>query len=430
MENVCFDSILDQIFAPSDCTKLSIYSIHVFVTWSNCLVHIDFPNDSEIWTERNDCGSHAQLRWSLFDGPNEVIQLVLKHNACENAIHVRPLCTACQNRKVWHAKCTRPENVFYLLAVCDDEQRCDTFLKQLIHDVTQLKYEDAIIYHESKPRLKIHSSKNRVLSDAQNKRINKMREDIKESIIQANHTAMKTNLANLLNNNDNDKNNTQQHEDMDEDPLLLEHLLNNNENPSEIMKPTWFWLTTTTCVKTQSKSRNKMLIDRDRILRSEQLKYEDKVGNFIINFDANDILTNYSFNKNTKSAFQCKELAKLADIFLGDEHWNSELLVNSAILLSWLRFANERNCKYVRLALLLNENEDSQDLRLDNVISNGVGNLVLILTHGEDDFVKTYTTSDKSNAVSYADLQLSTNTIRIFKEDFPSILPLGKVSKI
>ena len=136
---------------PNTTSSSDDYRIVVFVTWMHKLVEMTYPCETNVWKYRQDCGSYSQHRWSIQDKRNDdVVQMVVKHNSCLNALHMQPLCRNCVHRAKWRASCSTPENVFYLLAI-QPQNECNDAIFSLVHQIYPIDSEGIASYLKSMP---------------------------------------------------------------------------------------------------------------------------------------------------------------------------------------------------------------------------------------------------------------------------------------
>lgn len=174
-----------------DAVIMSLHNIKVFIEWNNCLVDMLYPSQQSMWKKRDDCGSHSQHRWSIYDdNSKELIQLVVKHNSCEKALGQQVLCLHCKNKVHWRQPCLTPQNIFYILRVNGSAEECQKCIDSSIlhcHDV--LSDEIRVAYQLSKPRVAWES---KVPNAAMRARLNKLEQDIERMVIENNKMRIET----------------------------------------------------------------------------------------------------------------------------------------------------------------------------------------------------------------------------------------------
>ena len=199
------------------------YTLNAFAVWCNTLVQIEHPAKDSRWKVRSDCGSYAQLRWSLFNDDEEVVQLVVKHNTCKKALFNQTTCRSCQNPK-WRQSCGTPENVYYLLPLSDIHV-CEAALKPLMSGCICVNDDIAEVYQASKPRA-FNCAKQPRGSAHKRRLIDMLRNDITSDLIGENRTAINDDLLLAL----------------DEKATKLGKITADDTENTEIV-PTWRWAT-------------------------------------------------------------------------------------------------------------------------------------------------------------------------------------------
>jgi len=174
--------------------------IQAYVCFLDELVYLNFPEAGSVFNERSDCGSHSQLRWSLFHNGDEIFQLVLKHSACVNALRDTEMCEHCVMRKKWKRTCLTSSNVFYIIQIHPDKNRCIECLETIQFNRVAVPDADINLYQRSKPKpiygFKTPRPTNRV-------RVQKLLQKVKRQVIAENEKAKeKTDKTDLKDTND------------------------------------------------------------------------------------------------------------------------------------------------------------------------------------------------------------------------------------
>lgn len=192
------DDLLDDIIDKSGILDTSRkansteYSIFAYLSWENNLAELTYPSHTSQWIKRVDCGSHSQHRWGLYNSDSyEIIQLVVRHNSCLKALFMQPLCRNCEMRHVWRQPCKTPCNIFYILPLSSVEE-CSALLEPLILSRKRLSQEIAKAYASTLPKtvnyVKVINS-----SPVKRKQLQRLEQDIEESVRVTNRKIMKIN---------------------------------------------------------------------------------------------------------------------------------------------------------------------------------------------------------------------------------------------
>ena len=164
------------------------YRIIVFLSWRKELVQMIYPDETDAWIYRDDCGSYSQFRWSLRCKDNrDIVQLVVKHNSCINSLFVQPYCTNCQMRETWRQPCTTPEDVFFALNV-QPQNICNDAILPLIQRSYSVNSETIAAYLQNMPR-PLYTTKTPKQNDRTKRKMLELKAKIKVRVYEQNKKA-------------------------------------------------------------------------------------------------------------------------------------------------------------------------------------------------------------------------------------------------
>ena len=161
------------------------YRIIVFLSWKKELVQMTYPDETDAWIYRDDCGSYSQFRWSIRCKDNrDIVQMVVKHNSCLNSLFLQPFCTNCQMRDKWRQPCTTPEDVFYALAI-QPHNICNDAILPLVQRSYYVNSETIAAYLSHMPR-PLYITKSPKQNDRTKKRMLELKARIKARVYEQN----------------------------------------------------------------------------------------------------------------------------------------------------------------------------------------------------------------------------------------------------
>lgn len=166
-------------------TSAHNYRIIVFISWRKELVEMTYPDETDAWIYRDDCGSYSQFRWSIRCKDNrDIVQMVVKHNSCLNSLFMQPYCGNCQMRNTWRQPCTTPEDVFFALAV-QPHNLCSDAILPLVHRSYSVNSETIAAYLSNMPR-PLYITKSPKQNDRTKKKILELKARIKIRVYEQN----------------------------------------------------------------------------------------------------------------------------------------------------------------------------------------------------------------------------------------------------
>ena len=171
------------------------YRIIVFLSWRRELVEMTYPDETDAWTYRDDCGSYSQFRWSVrCKNDQDIVQMVVKHNSCINSTFMQPYCSNCQMRDKWRRPCTTAEDMFYALAI-QAHNICDDAILPLVKRSYSINSETiaACLKHMPRPLFIVKYPKQ---NERTRKKILELKAKIKAKVYEQN---MKADAAAVLN---------------------------------------------------------------------------------------------------------------------------------------------------------------------------------------------------------------------------------------